>query len=97
MSPMTSLQNEETRFALRMSLSASAASGTLRDAIEWNGVSSADVTATPMMSKIIPIRTIAIRIRNETARLARPSSSEETKDIVPEMSMVRTKIRMIHL
>ena len=32
-SPMTSLQNDDTRFALRMSRSASRASGTLRDAM----------------------------------------------------------------
>ena len=45
MSPITSLQNDETRPALRMSRSASSASGTLREAIAWNGTSSAAVTA----------------------------------------------------
>ena len=45
----------------------------------------------------MPIRTMEIKIRNETARFARPRSSEEIKDIVPEMTIVSAKMRMIHL
>ena len=53
-SPMTSLQNELTRFAFRSSRNASGASATLRDAIAWNGASGQAVTATPMMSNRMP-------------------------------------------
>ena len=53
-SPTTSLQTLETRPALRRSISASAAPFSLWEAMEWKGLGSAAVTATPMMSNKMP-------------------------------------------
>ena len=97
MSPITSLQNDETRPALRMSRSASSASGTLREAIAWNGTSSAAVTATPMISNRIPVSTMQIRITNDRISPAPSSKLDDTKLMSAEIRTVTRKISAIHL
>ena len=97
MSPITSLQNDETRPALRMSRSASYASGTLREAIAWNGTSSAAVTATPMISNRIPVSTMQIRITNDRISPAPSSKLDDTKLMSAEIRTVTRKISAIHL
>ena len=62
----------------------------------WNGVSSAVVTATPMMSNTMPMRTMPMRMTNESAIPALPSSCEDTRLMTAEMTMVSAKISTIH-
>ena len=54
-SPITSQQKLDVLSALFLNLTAVVAPFTLREAIEWNTASSALVTATPTISKSIPI------------------------------------------
>lgn len=96
-SPMTSLQNDDTFPALRIRRSASSASGTLREAIAWNGTSSAAVTATPMISNRIPVSTMQIRIKKDSASPAPSRRLDDTKLIRAEIRTVVRKISAIHL
>ena len=94
MSPMTSLQIEATRSACRSSIIHSLAPGTFFAAMEWNGLSSAEVTATPMMSNTMPKRTMINKIRKATAIPERAIKLEDVKEMVPETAMVVKKMRI---
>ena len=95
-SPMTSLQMELTLSALRSSLIASWAPGTFLAAMEWKGFSSAEVTATPIISNTIPTMTMISRIRNATRILLFHIISSERKLMVPEINRVTIKICSTH-
>ncbi len=73
MSPTTSLQTLETLLALRSRERASLAPFTFRAAMEWKGLGSAAVTATPMISNRIPSRINSAKIKVAIATPA-PSS-----------------------
>ena len=60
--------------------------------MEWNGRSSADVTATPITSNKIPSRIIISKIINATIILLSDINSVEAKDITAEITMVTKKI-----
>ena len=91
-SPTTSLQMELTRSALRKRRIASMLPGTFLEAIEWKGFSSADVTATPITSKMIPSKTIANSIKKATGIVLESIIMSETKEIVPETMIVTIKM-----
>lgn len=61
MSPMTSLQNDDTLAAFFLNDTAFLAPFIFLELMEWSGSSLAEVTATPIISKIIPI---VIKIRS---------------------------------
>ena len=97
MSPTTSLQIELTRSALRKRRIASWAPGTFREAMEWNGFSSADATAIPIMSKIMPTKIITSRIKKATSRLLFAITSSDTREMVPEIKIVTKNMVTTHL
>ncbi len=96
-SPTTSLQMELTRSALRSRRMAAWAPGTFRAAIEWKGFSSALATAMPMMSKRMPITTMASRMTKATATPLLSMTSSDTREMMPEMTMVIKKTVTTHL
>ena len=95
-SPITSQQMLLTLSALRKRLIASWAPITFRAAIEWKGFSSAEVTATPIISKTIPISTMNSKITNATAIVLTAISWEEQNEMSAEIAMVRKKMVIIH-
>src|SRR5690554_6403844 len=95
-SPITSLQKFETCPAFQTSRIATFASSTLLDAIEWNGFSSAEVTATPIISKKTPVHTIKISTRNDnpTSKFSTNPSAIMLKNIARKN--VHIVITIIH-
>ena len=85
-SPITSLQNDETLSFFWISFTAVLAPFTFLDAIELNGDMSTDVTAIPIISKDIPIPTnnsiIIASITSGTFGSNDSDNSEKIKDIV---------------
>ena len=69
----------------------------MREAIAWNGTSSAAVTATPMISNRIPVSTMQIRTTNDRISPAPSSKLDDTKLMSAEIRTVTRKISAIHL
>ena len=97
MSPTTSLQMELTRSAFRRRLMAALAPGTFRAAMAWKGFSSAVATAIPIISKIIPMKIMARRMRNATAVELFSMRMSDRKEIAPEIRMVTRKMVITYL
>ena len=95
-SPTTSLQKLETFSALRSRCRASAAPGTFLAAMAWKGFSSADITATPMISNTMPSATISKSTRNASTSPAPSSTVEEKNEIVEEITTATKKTVTIH-
>ena len=64
---------------------------------EWKGRSSAEVTATPTISKTMPTRTITSKMAKAATIPLRSISSSERKLMAPDTKRVITKIVITHL
>ena len=95
-SPTTSLQKLLTWLALRSSDSASAAPFSLCAAMEWNGRSSAAVTATPTTSNPMPNR-INTASTSTASRIPAPSNAVSDRRLrAAERATDMKKTRKIH-
>ena len=96
-SPITSLQKDETLLAFFLNNTAVLAPFTFLAPIEWNGFSSAVETATPIISKIIPNKINIITKTIPKSILAFGNTNSDTKEKQNDITNANTVMITIHL
>ena len=96
-SPITSLQKEDTCAAFFLNFTATLAPLTFLDAIEWKGDSSAAVTATPTISNKIPIPINKIKIMIPIHIFTFGITVSDNNENIIDKEKAITDILIIHL
>ena len=83
-------------FRIAQQVQSLGSTGDLLAAMAWKGFSSADITATPMISNTMPSATISKSTRNASTSPAPSSTVEEKNEIVEEITTATKKTVTIH-